>query len=57
MVGETVHTFDNNVKVFKRHLLPVQLERYAFRNVHEAEEDIFVDLIAMLPFHGVYMML
>lgn len=55
MVGETVHTFDNNVKVFKRHLLPAQLERYAFRNVHEAEEeDIFVELIAKLPLHGVY---
>lgn len=55
MKTEEVHLFDNGVKVFKKHLLPVQLDRYAIRNVHEAEEeDIFVELIRNMPPQGVY---
>lgn len=55
MTSEEAHLFDNGVKIFKSHLLPVQLERYAIRNVHEAEEeDIFVDMIKNMPMQGVY---
>jgi len=43
-----IHIFDNGVKVYDRHLIPVQKERYKVRNVHEAEEeDIFVQLICL----------
>lgn len=55
MNSEEVHLFDNGVKILKKHLLPVQLKRYAIRNVHEAEEeDIFVNLIQNMPLNGVY---
>jgi FkbM family methyltransferase len=50
-----VHVFDNGVRVYDDHLLPVQRERYRKRNVHEAsEEDVFVDLIRRLPAAGCY---
>ncbi len=46
------HTFDNGVRVYDDHLIPVQRERYRLRNVHEAsEEDVFVALVRGLP-HG-----
>jgi FkbM family methyltransferase len=45
-----IHRFDNGLRVFDDHLIPLQRERYAKRNVHEAEEeDIFVELIRALP--------
>jgi FkbM family methyltransferase len=45
-----VHVFDNGVRVYDDHLIPVQRERYRRRNVHEAEEeDVFVALVRALP--------
>jgi FkbM family methyltransferase len=50
-----VHVFDNGVRVYDDHLLPSQRERYAKRNVHEAdEEDLFVELVRHLPADGCY---
>ncbi len=52
-MDRAIHTFDNGVRVYDDHLLPVQRERYARRNVHEAEEeDVFVALIRGLPSDG-----
>lgn len=42
--------FDNSVVVSDDHLLHLQRQRYAKRNVHEAEEeDLFIDIITHLP--------
>jgi FkbM family methyltransferase len=50
-----VHVFDNGVKVYDDHLIPVQRERYEKRNVHEAEEeDIFVRIIRSIPVDGCF---
>lgn len=50
-----VHVFDNGVRVYDDHLIPAQRERYAKRNVHEAEEeDIFTALVRQLPPDGCY---
>jgi FkbM family methyltransferase len=50
-----IHHFDNGVAVFDDHLIPSQRERYAKRNVHEAEEeDLFVELVRSLPVNGCY---
>jgi len=50
-----IHTFDNGVKVYDDHLIPVQKERYRKCNVHEAEkEDIFVEIISSLPKSGCF---
>ena len=52
---DPVHTFANGVRVYRRHLLPIQLERYQQKNVHEAdEEEYFVELIRSLPVGGLY---
>ncbi len=45
--GRLVHTFSNGLMVYDAHLLQLQRERYANRNVHEEEEeDVFVQLIS-----------
>jgi len=50
-----IHVFDNGVAVYDDHLIPVQRERYAKRNVHEAEEeDLFVRIIRALPPNGCF---
>ena len=50
-----IHLFDNGVRLFDDHLIPLQRERYRKRNVHEAEEeDIFVGLIRALPPNGCF---
>lgn len=50
-----VHTFANGVRVYDDHLLPVQRERYALHNVHEAEEEeIFKAMVAAMPQASVY---
>jgi len=50
-----IHVFDNTVKVYDDQLLPAQRERYARRNVHEAdEEDHFVSLIKAIPANGCF---
>lgn len=52
---DEIHLFDNGVKLYRRHLLPIQLERYAQKNVHEAEEeDVFIELVQRLPKSGCY---
>ncbi|MGC1275765.1 MAG: FkbM family methyltransferase [Planctomycetaceae bacterium] len=45
---QAVHTFDNGIKVHHRHLIPVQVDRYAQGvNLHEPEEErLFLGLIA-----------
>lgn len=42
-----LHVFDNGVKVYRRHLIPLQIARYASgENLHEPEEErLFLDLI------------
>jgi FkbM family methyltransferase len=50
-----VHTFDNGVRVYEDQLLEEQRQRYAKRNVHEAEEEeIFIELIRGLPADGCF---
>lgn len=50
-----IHIFDNGVKVYDDHLLPLQRTRYRLRNVHEAEEeDIFVRIIQAIPDDACY---
>ena len=50
-----VHVFDNGVAVYDDHLIPAQRERYAKRNVHEAEEEeLFVRIIRALPANGCF---
>jgi FkbM family methyltransferase len=45
-----VHMFENGVRVYADHLIPVQQERYAKRNVHEMdEEDLFTETVRVLP--------
>lgn len=44
--SKQIHVFDNGVKVYMRHLLTEQLERYAKINLHEPEEEaLFIKLI------------
>ena len=51
-----VHVFANGIRVYDVHLIPKQRQRYAKRNVHEAdEEDIFVELVSSLPPNGSYL--
>lgn len=55
VIKEKIHIFDNGVKVYDYHLLPVQQERYKKRNVHEAdEEDIFIEIINSIPSYGCF---
>jgi len=55
-MARKVHVFDNQVRVYDDHLIPVQRERYRKQNVHEAEEEaIFVELILGLPPDGCYL--
>lgn len=52
-MGRLVHVFENGVRVYDDHLLPLQRARYRKRNVHEAEEeDTFVELLRSLPTDG-----
>jgi FkbM family methyltransferase len=39
---DTVHTFDNGIKVFRHHLLKAQLQRYQEVNLHEPFEERWV---------------
>lgn len=45
--SDDVHVFDNGIKVYRRHLISPQVERYsAGENLHEPEEErLFVDLV------------
>lgn len=55
-MARAVHEFDNGVKVYDEHLLPIQRERYAKRNVHEAEEeDVFLKLVNAIPPSGCFL--
>ena len=55
MNSRVIHEFDNGVKVYEDQLLATQKERYAKRNVHEAEEeDLFIKLIQTLPVSACY---
>lgn len=50
-----IHVFDNGVKVYDDHLIPIQRERYEQRNVHEAEEeDIFIEILQAITPDGCY---
>jgi FkbM family methyltransferase len=55
--ADEIHVFDNGVKVYKRHLLAIQLERYAKINLHEPEEEaLFVEIIKGIDTeHGVFL--
>lgn len=66
-----VHVFDNGIKVFKRHLIPLQIERYKKNNLHEPEEEewfskiilklkhikdpFFVDIGAAIGYYSILM--
>ena len=55
-MARAAHTFDNGIKVYDDHLLPLQRERYKKHNVHEAdEEEHFINIIRSLPPDGVYL--
>jgi FkbM family methyltransferase len=50
-----IHVFENGIRVYDDHLIPVQRERYKKRNVHEPEEeDIFVRIVRGLPASGCF---
>lgn len=52
---ENFHTFSNGIKVYDKHLIPSQRERYKRNNVHEPEEeDIFLKYIREIPEHGCF---
>ena len=54
-MNRIVHVFDNGIKVYDDHLLPIQRDRYRKCNVHEAEEeDIFTELLQTIPSDGCY---
>ena len=38
-----IHTFDNGVKIHRDHLLDVQIERYKQINLHEPEEERWIE--------------
>lgn len=53
---DSIHIFDNGVKVYDYHLISEQRQRYQKQNVHEAdEENIFVEIIKSLPADGCYL--
>ncbi len=55
IMNETVHTFENGVRVLREHLLDEQIRRYAERNLHEPDEEpLFIELLETIPHHGVY---
>ena len=46
-MSDAVHTFDNGLRVYARHLIPVQVERYAAGvNLHEPEEEAWITKLA-----------
>jgi len=50
-----IHVFDNGVKVYDDQLVTFQRDRYAKRNVHEAEEeDIFIEILQAIPIEGCF---
>ena len=52
---EEIHVFENGVRVYDKHLMPAQRERYKMRNVHEAdEEDLFIRIISSIPGEGCF---
>lgn len=52
---ELIHTFSNGIKVYDRHLIPVQRERYKKNNVHEAEEEeVFLNYVHAIPENGCF---
>jgi len=54
-MNRNIHVFDNGIKVYDDHLIPIQRNRYKLRNVHEAEEeDIFIEIIQSIPQDGCY---
>ena len=54
-MSRKIHEFDNNVRVYDDHLMPVQRQRYMIRNVHEAdEEDLFIKIISSIPENGYF---
>ena len=57
----SVHVFDNGVRVYRHQLLDIPLEQYRKRNVHEEnegdEEDLFVQLIGAVPKDVVFLSL
>lgn len=58
VTSDRIHTFDNGVRVYDRHLNPPQRERYERVNVHEVEEEpVFLELIDSLPEQGVFVAL
>lgn len=46
--ANNIHVFDNGIKVFRKHLIPVQIERYKSINLHEPEEEEWFEKI--IPF-------
>ncbi|MCB0644708.1 MAG: FkbM family methyltransferase, partial [Phaeodactylibacter sp.] len=48
-MDNTIHQFDNGIRVKTEFLLPSQLERYQKINLHEPEEEvIFLDMLRQL---------
>ena len=51
-----VHTFDNGIRVFDDQIASVQRERYARKNVHEAEEEgLFLEIIRALEPYALFL--
>jgi len=54
-VTESVHEFENGVRVYDAHLLQSQRERYAEENLHEPEEEtIFRSIVESIPSGGCF---
>lgn len=52
---DRIHSFDNGVKVYERHLIDIQKRRYSDHNVHEAEEEeLFIGLINRIGQRAVF---
>jgi FkbM family methyltransferase len=52
---EQIHTFENGLMLFDRHLTPQQRARYRAKNLHEPEEEeIFLSAIRSLPTGGLF---
>lgn len=54
--SSNLHVFDNNIKVFRRHLIDVQIDRYKVNNLHEPEEEAIInEILDDLPGeHGIF---
>lgn len=50
MTDSNIHSFDNGIQVYKKHLIPEQIARYQVNNLHEpVEEAVFTEILQDAP--------